>query len=208
MNPCGHEQWESHADGTTTLFGTEPTWAAESPKRRELLQSWENWSSEIAAAADEYDVPLPWIVGVMATETGLWSRSPEAQRTIVSSAGAAGPMQIMPGTAGFLGFSANDRFDPAKNIAMGAKLLGMHLDKGLPGAGAVYNSGRYCCPGRNALDLCMASYDGMTYAEHAVRHANTAAELQLGAKPLLGWLLVVAGAGLAAAAAVPVLLRR
>ena len=40
-----------------------------------------------------------------------------------SKAGACGLMQIMPETAEDLGFSHQDRFDPEKNIVMGAKYL-------------------------------------------------------------------------------------
>lgn len=63
----------------------------------------------------------------------------------VSPAGAAGLMQLMPGTAADYGLTPSERFDPAKNITAGvrylktlARLFGGHIDLVLAG----YNAGQ------------------------------------------------------------------
>lgn len=61
----------------------------------------------------------------------------------VSRAGAAGLMQLMPGTAKDLGLSKQDRFDPEKNVDAGMRYLSKQIkDFGDVGLGlAAYNAG-------------------------------------------------------------------
>jgi soluble lytic murein transglycosylase-like protein len=74
----------------------------------------------IADAARRNDVPIPIICGVILQESG---GNPRA----VSSAGAKGLMQLMPGTA--KRFGVRDPFDPQQNIEGGTKYLRWLLDR-------------------------------------------------------------------------------
>lgn len=72
----------------------------------------------IRAASKKYGVPESLIKGIIATESG---GNPEA----VSPVGASGLMQLMPGTAKWLGVE-NSR-DPQQNIEGGVKYIAMML---------------------------------------------------------------------------------
>lgn len=70
--------------------------------------------------ATQYNLD-PWLIrGVIETESAF---RPNA----VSPVGAAGLMQLMPGTASYLGCA--DRLDPEQNIAAGARYLRMMMDR-------------------------------------------------------------------------------
>ena len=90
--------------------------------------------------ASRYGVDPSLVRAVMRNESGF---NPYA----VSSKGAQGLMQLMPGTASLLG--VNDPFDPEQNIAGGVSYLRHCLDcfgHNVPLAVAAYNAG----PGRVA----------------------------------------------------------
>ena len=100
----------------------------------------------IAEAAQRFRIPERWIRAVMQAES---AGNPRA----VSSAGAMGLMQIMPGTWAELraahGFGS-DPFDRRENILAGAAYLRQMYDQfGAPGFLAAYNAG----PGRYAEHL-------------------------------------------------------
>ena len=64
------------------------------------------------------------------------------QSDVVSSSGAVGIMQLMPGTASYLGVT--DAYDPYQNIMGGAKLLSQlssHYQGDLSLTLAAYNAG-------------------------------------------------------------------
>lgn len=58
----------------------------------------------------------------------VWQES-RFKSDAVSHAGAGGLMQLMPGTAGDLGLSSSERFDPEKNIDAGTKYLAQQLER-------------------------------------------------------------------------------
>jgi len=94
-----------------------------------------DWSDLINQAAQRFNVPAKLIHSVIQQESSF---NPQA----VSQAGAAGLMQLMPGTAKFLG--VDDRFDPVQNVMGGAKYLRQMLDQfddRMDLALAAYNAG-------------------------------------------------------------------
>ncbi len=100
----------------------------------------------VAEAAQRFRIPERWIRAVMRAESAGNARA-------VSSAGAMGLMQIMPGTWAELraahGFGS-DPFDRRENILAGAAYLRQMYDQfGAPGFLAAYNAG----PGRYAEHL-------------------------------------------------------
>lgn len=74
----------------------------------------------IQSAAQRHDVPQALIRAVMHSESSF---DPKA----ISSAGAAGLMQLMPATAER--FGVTDRFDPAQNVEGGVRYLRFLLDR-------------------------------------------------------------------------------
>lgn len=104
------------------------------------------WQPYVAEAATRFGVPPPWIVAVIAAESGghAWVNG----RPITSPAGALGLMQLIPETYAEMrqshGLGA-DPHDPRDNILAGTAYLRAMFDRfGYPGLFAAYNAG----PGR------------------------------------------------------------
>lgn len=74
----------------------------------------------IKQAAEKYDLPDKLIASVIKQESNF-------NNNVVSRSGAKGLMQLMPGTAKFLG--VKDSFNPVQNIMGGANYLRQMLDQ-------------------------------------------------------------------------------
>lgn len=121
------------------LFGNAPAFgqaAAEQAQPRTI-----DIASHVAEASQRFGIPENWIYAVMRTESA-------GRIGAVSSAGAMGLMQLMPGTwsrqRARFGLGA-DPFDPRDNIMAGTSYLREMYDSyGAAGFLAAYNAG----PGR------------------------------------------------------------
>ena len=102
------------------------------------------WGPYIHEAAARFAMPEGWIRAVMRQESG--GRQVAADGSpVVSSAGAMGLMQVMPGTYDILRRRyrlGTDPFEPRSNILAGAAYLKeMHARFGAPAFLAAYNAG-------------------------------------------------------------------
>lgn len=134
-------------------------------------QSVARWQPHIDEASARFGVPAEWIERVMQAESG--GRTTLGGRPIVSSAGAMGLMQLMPGTWAAmharLGLGS-DPHAPRDNILAGTLYLRMMYDRfGYPGLFAAYNAGpgRYASwlAGRGSLPRETRSYLALTAGE-------------------------------------------
>ncbi|WP_082796917.1 lytic transglycosylase domain-containing protein [Sphingopyxis granuli] len=113
---------------------------AATPVRAESVDRWRPY---IAEASARTGVPVEWIERVMRAESG--GRTTLNGRPIISSAGAMGLMQLMPGTwadmRARLGLG-NDPHHPRDNILAGTYYLRLMYDRfGYPGLFGAYNAG-------------------------------------------------------------------
>lgn len=103
----------------------------------------------ILDAAKTYNLPASFIKGVIKVESNFHPH-------VVSRTGAMGLMQLMPGTANFLG--VKDPFDPKENIFGGAKLLRYLAD--------LYNGDiNRVLAAYNAGEGAVDKYNGIPYAQ-------------------------------------------
>lgn len=107
-----------------------PTWWL--PRPAEIRRA--SFHRLVAGIACQHGLPTRLLDAVIAQESGFASGS-------ISSAGAMGMMQIMPGTARYLGLS--NPFDPIANMRAGARYLREQLDRfgRVDLALAAYNAG-------------------------------------------------------------------
>lgn len=135
----------------------------------------DRWQPLIEAASKRFGVPVTWIRAVMARESAGLTTLHGAP--MVSSAGAMGLMQLMPGTWSDMRAKFGlgpDPFDPHDNIFAGAAYLRQMFDHyGCPDLFAAYQAG----PRR--LDAVLAGLKPLpettrTYLESIVRGAEIA----------------------------------
>ncbi len=98
----------------------------------------------IGAAASEYGVDSNLIKAIIKQESAF--RNDIGNGSVVSSAGAIGAMQLMPGTAEQMGFTPTQMKDPETNIRAGAKYIQFLMGKSYIGQDpllimAAYNAG-------------------------------------------------------------------
>lgn len=105
------------------------------PATRQADASEGAYAAIIKQAAEKYNIPEKLIASVIRQESNF-------NNTVVSRSGAQGLMQLMPGTARFLGVT--NSFDPVQNIMGGTKYLRQMLDQfggNIEHALAAYNAG-------------------------------------------------------------------
>jgi soluble lytic murein transglycosylase-like protein len=111
----------------------------------------DRWQPHIEEASARFGVPVGWIERVMRAESG--GKTMLNDRPIVSSAGAMGLMQLMPGTWADMRARlrlGHDPHAPRDNILAGTFYLRLMYDRfGYPGLFAAYNAG----PARYARHL-------------------------------------------------------
>jgi Transglycosylase SLT domain/Domain of unknown function (DUF4124) len=114
------------------LSGTAKGWLRVPPT---ISISTASLTDTIRTASQRYGVPEDLVSAVIRVESGFNARA-------VSSKGARGLMQLMPGTAAILG--VRDSFDPTENIDGGVRHLRGLLERfgnNLPLVLAAYNAG-------------------------------------------------------------------
>jgi Rod binding domain-containing protein len=105
------------------------------PVKGNMWERVSTYDDIVRQASDKYDVPDNLIKSIIAAESA-------GKANAVSSAGAKGLMQLMDGTASYLGVA--NSFDPEENIMGGTLYISKMLERydgNIPMALAAYNAG-------------------------------------------------------------------
>ena len=198
-NSCGGVRWRTLSSGLIEIEGDGvPTVAPGSPRFRNLMQTWTNWSGLFRSAASATGLPVSWLLAFATVETGHLSANPVAQARAVSPVGALGVMQLLP--SAFPQLNRDSLLEPAFNIAHGADFIRtLCARRGgceLPVLGAEYNAGHLGCDASRGQFHFFADAD---YPTQVVTFSNAAlTSLDLGSSI---WPWIGAGVLLGAIAA-------
>jgi len=80
----------------------------------------------VMKVVEQYQLPKDFANTLMAV---IWKESSFRPGIVAKGSGAVGYMQVVPTTAGGLGYSRDDLFDPVKNIEAGTKYLLENLNR-------------------------------------------------------------------------------
>ena len=135
------------------------------PRRMSMGGNTSQYDDLLHTYSQMYGIPIEVLKGQMLTES-------EGNPTAGSDAGAAGLMQLMPGTAGEVGVT--DRFDPAQSLAGGAKYMEGRLnanDGDMVKALQAYHSGQGNVNKHYSGEESLGP-DGLAYADKVLNRAN------------------------------------
>jgi len=176
-SPCSELVATFRDDGKIEVGGHAPT--------KKWTPRVDGWRELIELSASRYGVPTAVVAAIMSLESG---GNPEVE----SPAGALGLMQLMPSTYNMLLGRTKGTLvdhaeakDPATNIDLGVKLLGMHLSRykgNFVSAAVAYNAGSPKCGQCKCWDKkgCAEDPWGIKtdcgYVGYAIAAFNTALE--------------------------------
>ena len=188
MGCPGYAAYKIHGNGLVDVNGVLPAFSTDSSQARMLQRIWKKYGTAIQAASQLHGVPVSWILGVIAQESGgnptaCSPCSACAPQYCEEAAGrrccAFGLMQFTAQTARtFQTSPENILGDATHAIERGAALLSQHLrNQGgdLVKALALYNSGSLRCGAENTFGY----FTNHDYPFQVVKLANTAVQLDL-----------------------------
>lgn len=206
----GYASYELLQSGGVLVNGQLPKFTDER-ELESLQEAWEAHGTAIQGVAAKYDLPVPWLVGIMMAESRgnahACSSCAACRSELCETGGgqqccAFGLMQMIGPTARTYGVTPDAIMgNPAVALEAAAKLIVVLEDKygaDLVKIAAAYNGGIKNCNGQGTTFGYGTQGD---YPMKVVTYANTFVGLGLKASPskALGWALALAGAGIAGA---------
>jgi len=213
-NSCpGFATYQVQSNGQVEVNGRLSTFAEGSKNEEILLSVWDKFSGEVSAASRKYDVPVPWILGVITAESGgtVQACSPCAACSASLCESAAGKSCCAFGLMQMIGIVARDygvtteqlMRSPSVAIDAGTHLLSDSMERfgfDLPRIAAAYNGGPGVLSKCGKAGSTFGWQTNHDYPLKVVQYANTAVELGVEAKGSgVGSAVLVALAGLGVA---------
>ncbi len=132
-------KWRTLLDGSVEVAVNDGPYEVPRLTSDRLIRCFDNtrsrWEKAVAPIAEEFDVPLSWVIAVITCESGGYPG-------VVSLAGAVGLMQLMPTTANL---TKEQLLDPMTNLRAGCKELARLrrslATPDLPSVASGYNAG-------------------------------------------------------------------